>query len=89
MKEAKPLIDQCLLLLRFRLKDIDQGHQITLSGNEHCFSPLDVLLVNTSRAHACLFHRLESQSAEATSAARVLTEPRSTRCHQDRAGQTT
>src|SRR5258708_12027611 len=38
--KASPLIDQCLLLLGRRLKDIDQSYQVTLFGNKHIFSPL-------------------------------------------------
>src|SRR5260370_11583001 len=38
--KASPLIDQRLLLLGRRLKDIDQRDQIPLSGNKHLFSPV-------------------------------------------------
>jgi hypothetical protein len=38
--EAQPGIDQELLLLRFRLKGVDQRHQMTFSGNTHFFPPL-------------------------------------------------
>ncbi len=39
--EATPLIDQRLLLLRFRLKNVDQRHQVTFSGNKHVLPPLE------------------------------------------------
>ena len=35
--EANPLIDECLLLLRGRLKDVDQCDQVALFGNTHMF----------------------------------------------------
>jgi hypothetical protein len=38
--KASPLIDQRLLVLGRRLKDIDQRYQVTLFGNKHLFSPL-------------------------------------------------
>jgi hypothetical protein len=38
--EVNPVIDQHLLLLRCRLKDVDQRDQMALSGNEHTFPPL-------------------------------------------------
>ena len=38
--KASPLIEQRLLLLGRRLKDIDQRDQIPLFGNKHLFSPL-------------------------------------------------
>src|SRR5260370_10431454 len=38
--KASPLIDQRLLLLGRRLKDINQRDQIPLFGNKHLFSPL-------------------------------------------------
>ncbi len=41
LDEANSLIDQFLLLFRFRLKDIDHCHQITLAGNTHLFPPLE------------------------------------------------
>jgi hypothetical protein len=38
--EAQPSTDQGLLLLRFRLKGVDQRHQMTFSGNTHVFPSL-------------------------------------------------
>jgi hypothetical protein len=35
--EAQPGTDQGLLLLRFRLKGVDQRHQMTFLGNAHFF----------------------------------------------------
>jgi hypothetical protein len=42
--EANPLIDECLLLLRGRLKDVDQGDQVILFGNMHLFLLLNTML---------------------------------------------
>ena len=42
--EANPLIDKCLLLLRGRLKDVDQCDQSVLFGNTHKFLLLNPLL---------------------------------------------
>src|SRR5436309_7062676 len=56
LDKANPLIDDFLLLFRFCLKDIDQGHQITLAGNTHFFPPLEVFLsgFDSARLAQCL-----------------------------------
>src|SRR6266700_346035 len=41
--EANPLIDECLLLLRSRIKDVNQCDQVAIFGNTHMF-----LLLNTT-----------------------------------------
>src|SRR5262245_25642003 len=37
--EVHPMLNQCLLLLRGRLEDIDQCDQMALAGNAHSFPP--------------------------------------------------
>jgi hypothetical protein len=39
--EANPLIDERLLLLRRRIKGVDQRHHLARLGNTHRYPPLD------------------------------------------------